>query len=71
MKKHRKFLIFYSLWLGAIFLMLIAFDTAQDTDKALMKDPKAICEQAQKTPTYSKRHECAESRVVRTKPSGS
>jgi len=58
MKKHRNFLIFYSLWLGGIFLIFMAFDITQDRNKAPMDQSDAICKLTTNSATYSEPSEC-------------
>ena len=43
MKKHRNFLIFYSLWLTAIFVLLTIFDAPQEK-KLPTTNQSTICE---------------------------
>ena len=43
MKKHRNFLIFYSLWLTAIFALLTIFDAPQEK-KLPTTNQSIICE---------------------------
>ncbi len=64
MKKHRNFLIFYSLWLVGILLLFMAFDTTQDKNKVPMHQSDAICKLTTNCATYSERSECDKSRVV-------
>lgn len=64
MKKHRRFLIFYSLYLGGIFLLFMAFDTTQNNNIAPMNESDAICKLTTKSATYSERSECDKSRIV-------
>ena len=64
MKKHRNFLIFYSLWLAGIFLIFMAFDTTQDKSKVPKNQSDAICKLTTNSATYSERNECDKSRVV-------
>ena len=64
MKKHRNFLIFYSLWLAGIFLLFMAFDTTQDKNLAPMNESDAICKLTTKPATYSERSKCDKSRAA-------
>ena len=45
MKKHRKFLIFYGLWLGGIITILTVFDSTEK-DKFLITKQRTLCETA-------------------------
>ena len=70
MKKHRNFLIFYSLWIGGIFLLFMAFDTSQEKNMAPMNESDAICKLTTKFAKYSQQSKCDIKRVVGTKPAG-
>ena len=64
MKKHRNFLVFYSLWLGGIFLIFMVSDTAQDKNSAPMNESNAICKLTTDSKAYSERSECDENHDV-------
>lgn len=64
MKKHRRFLIFYSLYLGGIFLLFMAFDTTKDNNIAPMNESDAICKLTTKCAKNSARSKCDKSSVV-------
>lgn len=44
MKKHRNFLIFYSLWLGAIVALLMVFDTPEEQAMTIEHKGHTVCE---------------------------
>lgn len=43
MKKHRNFLIFYSLWLATIFALLTIFDSPQEKILPAANQNMAVC----------------------------
>ena len=49
MKKHRNFLIFYSLWLGAIFGLLTVFDDAGQNEISKKSKSDIACAVPTKT----------------------
>lgn len=57
MKKHRNFLIFYSLWLATIFAVLTIFDSPQD-EKLQTTKQSSICEANSRVTRYEESNKC-------------
>ena len=54
MEKHRKFLIFYSLYLGLIILVLTIFGNPQDKNIGVTKESNVVCLLSTSSTKYSK-----------------
>ena len=57
MKKHRNFLIFYSLWLVTIFALLTIFDAPQN-EKLQTTEQSTICDATSGVTRYEASNKC-------------
>jgi len=71
MRKHRNFLIFYSIWLVAIITMLIVFETPQEKIIPVSKQSNTVCELTTYSEKYVESTKCAEKWCCESKPKNS
>ncbi len=66
MKKHRNFLVFYSLWLGGIITLLTVFDDTKN--HALNDHGNSICMTINSSECAKLSTDCRKSRISHKKP---